>query len=318
MRLFLAILLLNFSQTFCQQTGQFTQFTFNKYGYNPAAAGSSAVPGIDIVTGIRKQWIGFENGPGVTFVGANYTIRKERSYKRWHNVGFYYSKEKAGLFRNEGYYASYSLHLPITNKYKMSFGIFAGVRKFAFDKKLISPSDPVYGITYPDYFSSYPDFIPGIRIYNNKVFFDVSIQQLIKNKQVQGNKQIGTKSALTPQIYISYGKRINTDNGFVLVPAINVHSGITSIPSIEFNMMAYYNKRIGIGATIRNKDFISGIVQIRLYSNIVAGFAYDYSTNRLNSVASNSVEFMLGFTPLMNFVGGRSNANVSKCPSFDF
>lgn len=319
MRYFLIIYILSTTTIFSQQTGHFTQFTFNKYGYNPAAAGTNINAGVEIIVGQRKQWIGFDNAPATNFASVNYTIKPERSYKRWHNVGLYYSKEKAGLFRNEGYYGSYTLHLPITNKYKMSFGVFAGVRKLAMDKAFISTSDPVYAATSADYFYAYPDIIPGFRIYNSKLFFDVSVQQLTKNRQVQGKKQIGNKSLLVPQLYVSFGKKYSLENGFVLVPAINIHTGLTNIPSIELNMMAYYAKRLGVGATIRNKDFISGIIQIRLYSNITAGFAYDYSINRLNSFATNSIEFMLGFTPLFNSMGPeKANHNVSKCPSFDF
>jgi type IX secretion system PorP/SprF family membrane protein len=313
-------ILLFFSITcLSQQTGQYTQYTFNKYGYNPAAAGTNINAGLEVITGVRKQWVGFENAPASTFFSANYTIRPERSYKRWHNVGVYILQDRAGIFKNEGLYASYALHLPITNKLNMSFGIFAGVRRFSISKGILSQSDPVYGATYDSYFYAYPDFIPGIRIYSKKLFFDLSIQQLYKNRQVQGDKQIGNKSVLVPQIYISFGKKFFLDNGFTVVPSINIHSSFSNIPSGEVNLMAYYRKRIGIGATVRNKDFISGIFQIRFWKNVTAGFSYDYSINKLHSTAVNSLEFMIGLTPMMNTMGSdRGKHNVAKCPNFDF
>lgn len=302
-----------------QQTGQYTQFTFNKYGYNPAAAGTNINGKLEIILGTRKQWIGFERSPSTNFMSVNYTFKPERSYKRWHNIGVYTSKEKAGIFRNEGYYLSYTLHLPLTNKYNMSFGVFAGVRNLAMDRNVISKSDPVYGVSYPNYFFTYPDFIPGIRIYSKKMFFDVSVQQVFKTRQTQGNKQIGNKSLLVPQLYVSYGKKFFLDNGLTVVPAVNLHSSFTNIPSIEINTMVYYKKRIGVGATIRNKDFISGIFQVRLIKNITAGFSYDYSINRMNSVAPNSLEFMIGLTPMISSMGAdKGNHSVAKCPNFDF
>lgn len=306
-------------RSFSQQTNQYTQFTFNKYGYNPAAAGSNINAGIEAIVGTRKQWVGFSNSPFSNFLSANYTIKPQRSYKRWHNVGLYISKEKAGIYRNEGYYLSYTLHLPITKKYNMSFGIFAGVRNYAMDRNIISVSDPVYGATYPSYFFLYPDFIPGIRLYSKKIFFDVSIQQLYKNRMSQGNKQIGSKSLLVPQLYISFGKKINLDNGITLIPAINAHSSFTGIPSVELNIMAYYNKRIGLGATIRNASFISGIFQIRFLKNLTAGLSYDYSINKLNPAAPHTIEFMIGATPMFNSTGpDRGSRSVAKCPNFDY
>jgi len=89
----------------------------------------------------------------------------------------------------------------------MSFGVFAGVKNLAFDRGMISISDPVYSATYSGYFYSYPDIIPGIRLYSRKMFFDFSIQQIYKNRQVQGDKQIGNKSILAQQLYASYGRR---------------------------------------------------------------------------------------------------------------
>ena len=319
MKYFLYIFLFLQLTGIAQQTGQYTQFTFNSYGYNPAAAGSNINGKLEVITGLRKQWIGFDYAPASNFISANYTFKPERSYKRWHNAGVYLSQEKAGIFQNVGLYGSYTLHLPITNKYNMSFGIFAGVKRFALARGTISESDPVYAATYPSYFYAYPDFIPGIRIYSKKMFFDVSVQQIFKVRQVQGDKQIGNKSVLTPQLYLSYGKRIYMDNGFVVVPAINVHSSFTNIPSVELNIMAYYRKRIGVGATIRNKDFISGIVQLRIWQNVTAGFSYDYSINRIHSVATNSLEFMIGVTPIFASMGpDRGKHNVAKCPNFDF
>jgi len=151
------------------------------------------------------------------------------------------------------------------------------------------------------------------------MFFDVSVQQIFKVRQVQGDKQIGNKSVLTPQLYLTYGKRFFLDNGFAIVPALNIHSSFIHLPSMELNVMAYYRKRIGVGATIRNKDFISGIFQVRIWQNVTAGFAYDYSINRIHSTATNSLEFMIGVTPLFASMGqDKGKRNVAKCPNFDF
>ena len=151
------------------------------------------------------------------------------------------------------------------------------------------------------------------------MFFDISAQQIFKTRQVQGNKQIGSKSVLTPQLYVSYGRKFFLENGLAIVPAVNVHSSFTNIPSVELNIMAYYRKRIGLGATLRNKDFISGILQFRFFKNITAGFSYDYSINKMNSTAPHSLEFMIGLTPMMTTMGAdKGSHNVAKCPNFDF
>jgi len=312
------ILLLFSTACIAQQTSQFTQFTFNKYGNNPAAAGCNINAGLEAITGIRKQWVGFGNAPASNFVSANYTFKPQRSYKRWHNAGIYIANDKAGIFQNTGIYGSYTLHLPLTNKLTMSVGVFAGVRRFALFKGGISAADPVNGAS-STFVLAYPDIIPGIRLYSKKSFFDISIQQITKSRQVQGNKQIGNKSLLYPTIYMSLGRKFNLDNGFIVVPAVNVHGTVTGIPSAEINFMAYYRTRIGIGATVRNSDFVSAIFQIRFLKNVTAGFAYDYSINRFKSAYANTLEFMIGITPMMaSLEDKRGKRNVAQCPNFDF
>lgn len=319
MRYLVHIILFFSIKVFCQQTGQFTQFTFNKYGYNPAAAGTNINSNLEAIVGTRQQWFGFKRAPNTNFLSVNYTIKPQRSYKRWHNMGFYMSKEKVGIFRNEGYYFSYTLHLPVTKKINMSFGVFAGVRNLAADRNVISYLDPIYNLTYTNYFFAYPDFIPGFRLYSKKAFFDISVHQLYKNRQVQGDKQIGNKSKLVPQVYVSFGRKYYLSDNIIFLPAFNIHSSLTNIPSIEFNTMYYFYKTVGIGASIRNKDFISGIFQIRILRNVTAGFSYDYSINKLNAAYPNTFEFMIGLTPLISLLGNEGERyNVARCPSFDF
>ncbi|HHM21542.1 MAG TPA: type IX secretion system membrane protein PorP/SprF, partial [Bacteroidetes bacterium] len=46
---------------FAQQGVQYTQFMFNKLGFNPAYAGSHEVPCLSVIH--RSQWVGFEGAP---------------------------------------------------------------------------------------------------------------------------------------------------------------------------------------------------------------------------------------------------------------
>jgi type IX secretion system PorP/SprF family membrane protein len=318
MKFFVYIVLFLSATVVAQQTTQFTQFTFNKYGYNPAAAGTNINAGLEAVTGIRKQWVGFGNAPASNFFSATYTFKPQRSYRRWHNAGVYVLNDKAGIFQNVGIYGSYTLHLPLTNKWTASFGVMVGMRRFSLAKSLISPDDPVNAAS-STFVVAYPDIIPGIRLYTKKLFFDASVQQITKNRQAQGGKQIGNNSLLPPHVYLSLGRKFNVHPDVIVVPAVNVHGTVTSLPSIELNCIAYYRTRVGIGATLRNTDFISGILQVRFLKNVTAGFAYDFSINKFTSAYSNTLEFMIGFTPMMSALEDkRGKRNVAQCPNFDF
>lgn len=301
-----------------QQTTQFTQFTFNKYGYNPASAGTNINAGLEAISGARKQWVGFSRSPASSFVSATYTFKPQRSYRRWHNAGVYVLNDKAGIFQNTGVYGSYTLHLPLTNRWTVSFGVMVGLRRFTLAKSAIAPDDPVYGSS-SDVVLAYPDLIPGMRLYTKRFFVDVSVQQLTKSRQAQGASRIGSNSALPPHMYVSVGKKFMPHPDFVVVPALNVHGTLQALPSMEANCIVYYRTRIGLGATVRNTGFVSGIFQMRLLKNLTAGFAYDLSVNKFASAYANTLEVMIGITPMMTSLDDRrAKHRVAQCPDFDY
>lgn len=301
-----------------QQTGQYTQYLFNKYGYNPAAAGTNINNKFEAIVGYRTQWTGLDNSPKSNFFSFNYTFKPPRSYRLWHNAGIYLAQEKSGIFQNFGIYGSYTIHLLVSKRMILSFGIFAGAKRFSLNKTLLDSNDPAVSKS-TSYFYGYPDFYPGIRLYNKKIFFDVSVQQLYKNRQVQGAKQIGDKSFLTPQLYVSTGKVFKYGTTYRIVPSFNIHTSFTNKPSVEAGIMFYYKTRLGLGTSLRGANFISGIVQVRMLNNLTLGVAYDYSINKLNVAAPHTLEIMLGITPIMSGLETQKNKhNVAKCPALDF
>ena len=62
MKKIVAILFLFFSLGIvAQQSEQYSQYTFNNFGYNPAFAGT--IKCIDFRAGYRMQWVGFDGAP---------------------------------------------------------------------------------------------------------------------------------------------------------------------------------------------------------------------------------------------------------------
>lgn len=318
MRKLLVILVVVACSLRAQQLTQYTQFTFNKSGYNPAASGSSLKQPVELITGTRRQWTSLTNSPRSNFASFNYTFIPKRSYRRWHNVGAYVEQDNAGVFVNTAYYLSYTVHLRVTKKLIAAFGVYAGARQFGISLSSLDRNDPAVMRSAGSVWA-YPDIIPGLRLYNKKVFFDFSIRQLTTPKQAgYSSRQIGTGSKLPPHYYISAGRRIFFDNGFTFIPAVNVHAVYNTIPSVEANLMVNYRSRVSVGATVRNASFVSGILQLRILRNCIIGMAYDYSINKYRVAAPNTIEFMIGITPMFEFENKAPANNVAKCPDLAF
>ncbi|HTA61138.1 MAG TPA: PorP/SprF family type IX secretion system membrane protein [Bacteroidia bacterium] len=312
---------------FAQQTPSYTQFVFNQYGSNPAYAGTNL--GMEVVTGRRIQWLGFDNAPVTTFGSFTYAWRKNFNYRAKHAIGAYVEDDRAGLFSSKAAYVSYSIHFKIFTGLNIAAGIFAGVRQVGLANALYDPNDPALNDlkSNTSLLTVYPDIIPGMRFYTKKLFIDVSVRQLYKNELQQtslingSTKQIGSPATkLDPTYTFVIKRKIPLGNNiWMLTPALKVQSTYKAIPLVDANIMLFYDRRVGVGASLRGNSFVSAIFQVRFLKNIVAGFGYDYTIGKLHTAAANTVEVMLSFTP----GGGGDDKNVgsrsvANCPDFSY
>ncbi len=316
MKIKIGILFLLFSVALnAQQSSQYSQFMMNEYGLNPATAGSGK--GIYVMVGRRTQWRGFALAPETNFASVTKAFGKKGYKQYWHGIGGYVEQDKFGMFANRAAYGSYAIHLKLSSKYFLSFGLAAGVKSIAISNTVTDKNDPA--LLAANQKVLIPDVIPGLYLYSKKVSVGISVRNLYKNTMKQGAKQIGTGGRLIPTAVFTASKKIQSEGyDFVFVPGINMQSNFIGIPSAQFNFMAYFRQRIGVGVTYRMHDAVSGMIQVRILKNVVIGFAYDYTVSKFRSANANSTEFMMGMTPVMSSEGYDSPGGAADCPKFDF
>lgn len=291
-----------------QQFPQYTQFIFNKIGYNPAASGTAVNAQFEIIFGARTQWIGVPNNPKSQFVSFNYNFMPKRSYHYWHNIGAYIDQDQNGAFTHADLWLSYTFHLLINRKMVLSAGLFAGVKQFRFSANSFDQNDPAIAKS-ASAIIAYPDIVPGMRLSNKKFFVDVSLPQISIYKQSGIGGQIGSPSKLLPHYILSAGKKGRLNDYHTIMIAANVKGSVVTVPSIELNVMDYYDKRFAFGASIRSKNFLCAIFQFRVLRNVNIGLAYDFSINRMLRASANTAEVMISISPIF---GGEANGQGAK------
>jgi type IX secretion system PorP/SprF family membrane protein len=297
-----------------QQAVQYSQFMLNDYVQNPAVAGSNK--GLLIMVGRRTQWRGFAYAPESNFASITKDYGKKGYRRYWHGVGAYVEQDKFGIFSTKSAYASYAIHLKLSAKYYLSFGIAGGIKSVALspvfdanDPALLARSQKVL----------LPDFTPGLYLYSKKISIGISLKNIYKNALKQGSKEIGTNGRLAPTLFFSLNRKYRSSGyDFVFVPGINVQSNFLGIPSAQANFMAYYRQRVGLGVSYRAHDAVSAIIQIRILKNVLVGFAYDYTVSKFRAANANSMEFMMGFSPVMASEEYRQPNGAADCPKFEF
>jgi len=299
-----------------QQTPQYTQFMLNNYGMNPAACGISNNH-IEMLAGFRRQWVGFENSPSTSFFNINTYFGRKGSFNRgWHGVGAYWQGDKMGsIIKVDDFYASYTYNMRLMRHGYIAFGMAAGARRYGF--RITDVNDPV--LTAKNIWL-YPDFIPGVKYYNNSWTFDLSVKQLYKFKVKQGGNMVGSPSKLSPHLYFSASYKWWARSYLLVVHSVHLKYNFSSLPSIDYNALAYLNKNFAVGISYRHMDAIAGIFQFR-FDKLVIGLAYDYTIAPYRIGFANSQEVMLGLAP-SPFTGGgdqvQGHYRTAECPTFQY
>ncbi len=293
----------------------YSQFLLNEYHSNPAVAGRAN--GLNFLVGRRTQWIGFEHSPETNFVSFCKSLGKKGYKYYWHGIGAYIESDKFGAFNDQLITISYAFHFKLSQNYYLSFGIGAGAKNIALSNLVFNSADPAITDRSPSVWL--PSVVPGAYLYSKKFTLGIGIKDIYKNSLKQGKHVIGTGAPMLPTAYITVSKKYHSlDYGYVFIPAIQVQSSFTDIPSVSLNLMAIYWGRVAIGVSYRSQDAVSAILQVKVLKNITIGLSYDYTTSLLRKAYPNSLEGMVGFSPIDNNEDEYNTIQSSKCPSFDF
>ncbi|MFH1005673.1 MAG: PorP/SprF family type IX secretion system membrane protein [Bacteroidota bacterium] len=298
--------------TFAQQSLQYSQFMINNYGLNPAACGTSNNH-IEALTGMRRQWVGFDNFPVSMFLNLNVYLGKKGSFKRvFHGVGAYWqSDQQGGVFKSSSYYISYTYHLRMTKGFFIAFGLAAGTRRHSIEYP--DKLDPIF---VNKILWTYPDFIPGVKFYSSKWAYDISVKQLYKYQIKQGNNVIGSPSKLAPHFYFTASHKWWARTNLLIMQSVHMKYTFAALPSVDFNLLAHVHRNFAVGFSYRHLDAIVGMVQFR-YDKLVIGIAYDFTIAPYRVGFANSQEFMLGISPSPYYDTDIIRYRTAECPKFD-
>jgi len=307
----LIIFLLAFNLTHAQQLTQYTQYTLNSYGLNPATGGT---PGcVEAKVGSRRQWIGFDAAPRSSFLSIYSFIGKHTANPRKgrHCVGGYIEFDQTGPNSRIGIYPSYSYHLPLSRTTYGAVGLFAGIMQYRFDVNYVEAEMANDNVLQGSKSSLlYPDINPAALIYSKNFFIGISIKNIAGNKL---DKVYGEQSRLSRHFYFHAGYRILTSNkSFSLIPSTIIKFAPFGTPAIDLNLMVDYRNKIAVGISYRNVDAIAALLRVSLGRSIILGYSFDYTLSQIKVASSNSHEVILG----IKFCKNKLVEEKEICPAY--
>jgi type IX secretion system PorP/SprF family membrane protein len=297
------ILMLTFSG-WAQQSPSYSQYTFNKFLLNPAAAGYEGYTTISLVA--REQWVGFEGTPKThalsidsrllrnSYISKNASVRKKRRLSsRSGRVGWAANvfNDHTELLDRTGLEGTYSYHLSLENS-QLSFGLSGVFYQFRLSKDKVVLSDEQYdpivdGVKGTLYI---PDANFGVFYAAKDYYGGISIKQIFQSSIQFGDK--GSSEYRYKRHYNFMGGYIyNLNDNFTLEPSFLLKIPTASKAQFELNTKVYYRQNYWAGLAYRTGKTMIFFFGLN-YDKYYFGYAFDYNFNAMMNQTFGTHEFM--------------------------
>lgn len=303
-----------------QQTFQFSQFQFNEYVINPAAAGR--FDELDIQQGNRKQWFGIDESPMTFYASLTTPLGKRRS-PRFNSIRDrknYYENNREGLhhalgaivmndifgaFTSTKLQFSYAINMPLINDWRLSMGPRIGAANSSINTQKIAlkdPNDPTYFYYLSDgdrnfHFDS--DF--GIQLYNYNFKIGYAALQLIPTNITAVAVNNDAKRLLHHFVSASYDIILNEKMDFqsylpkniILRPSVLMRKTANSPFSIDYSMILDFQGAVLLGTAYRTGNTFVFYAGIYFGNNSNFIISYDLPTALISKSTFGTLEATL-------------------------
>jgi type IX secretion system PorP/SprF family membrane protein len=220
-----------------------------------------------------------------------------------HTIGGQLLADQYGAFRKLSFSGTYSLHIPLSKKLNLAFGVKLGLssNNFLADKaqvlNVVNTSLTYTDPTYTNFLSNQSskqilDIGSGLYLYGKGFFMGISAEQLTRDLVEFGS---GTAN-FNPQIHYQFitGYKIKTGENWTITPSLLAKYMTPSPISLDFNLQTEYKEWLWFGLGYRHTDALIGMIGMNINSRFKFGYSYDFSLSKFNNYSSDGHELTLG------------------------
>jgi type IX secretion system PorP/SprF family membrane protein len=303
-----AIIAISAIATVCvqgQQKPVYSQYMFNTFLVNPAAAGAEGLTAVNL-TG-RTQWQGIQGSPKTESVSAQTRILKnsfiakalnlrkkfsKRSRSGRIGVGAYVYNDTWGPIRRTGTQLTYAYHIPLRQS-QLSFGMsFAGYQ-FKVNKADINDNvDPNDAVLMQKLSMFIPDANFGVQYTTPVLYVGFSVADMFESSLKLGD--IRSQDFRMLRTYnLMGGYKIEINRLFMVEPSAMIKIGSNAF-QMDMSARAYYRERYWGGLSYRTGAgggafiILLGMKMDKYY----IGYAFDYTLSPIMKYTLGSHELM--------------------------
>lgn len=271
--------------SFAQHDAQYTQYMYNTINVNPAYAGSRGVMSIFALH--RTQWVGLDGAPITNVASINTPISDSRV-----GLGVSFVNDKIGPTNENTLSADLSYTVPMSENYKLSFGIKGTANLFNLDISKLNPVDIDPSIQNVENKFS-PNVGAGIYLHSDKAYVGFSVPNFIESNRYDDNEVAIFKEKIN--YYLMAGYVIDLSSEVKFKPAVLSKLVIGSPLQVDISGNFLFSEKFTVGVAYRWSAALSGMVGFQVSDGIYIGYGYDRETTKLNNYNSGSHEIFLRF-----------------------
>lgn len=272
--------------TYGQQEPQYTHYQFNTMAVNPAYTGS--IGHLAITTLYRDQWAGLEGAPKTISIGI------DSPFGIINGIGLSLVRDELGPAEETFIDINYAYGLILNEKDDhLALGLKAGGKFLNVDWSKGSARDPE--AFFNENINS--EFLPtiglGLFFYNENYYVGLSTPNLLANKTYDEIEGVVGEERTHYYIIGGYVFTLSENLKFKPSTFIKFTQGSPLIADFSANFLLY--DKLNLGVSYRWDDSLSALVGFNISEKLTVGYAYDYTTTRLQDFNSGSHEVFLRY-----------------------
>ena len=300
----LTFLLLASGALWAQQDAQYTQFMYNKLGFNPAFAGAVESTNFQVVA--RQQWLGLDDAPTSQVATFNTPLTSAGT-----GVAARFSRVTIGLEQQYNVEGSYAYRFALGRGTRLGLGISASARYFNIEYGRATPTQGGgVDIAIPGATESRvtPNFGAGLYIDGPAYYIGISVPRLLES-----DIDLGAEEAIISRearhFYFMGGLKLQLSEKLALEPQFLAKYVAGAPFDADINVTAHIGQNLFTGLSYRlggngAGESASVLVGFYLSEYLSMCMAYDMGLSDLKGAQNGSIELVVSYS-----LGGRSNGS---------
>lgn len=270
-----------------QQLPLFSQQTFNRFGYNPACAGSKN--SVDALLTHRTHMVNFPGAPTTQLLTVSAPWQRI-------NMGFGVRVLNDNIGASNNFSVNIATNYAITlGTGKLSLGLEMGADQYSVDWDQLDRydhQDEVIPTTEGSVTT--PNAAFGLFYTTENWYLGYSVQNLIASRLIFAGEERDYSARKYATHYLNAGgvKKINDD--FQFEPYLLI-KGTKSTWQMDFGSYVVLKQKYGVGLAYRTRDALVVTLKLELPEKFYLGYSYDVRLSSLSTYTNSSHEFMLGY-----------------------